>query len=317
MRSAWIKTLTKLAETDKNIFLIVGDLGFGVIEEFRAKFPNQFLNAGIAEQNMTGIAAGLALSGKIVFTYSIGNFTTLRPLEQIRNDICYHNANVKIVSVGGGFDYYSLGPTHHATESLAIMRALPNMTVLAPGDPVEAELATRAIIKHKGPCYLRLGKAPIIHQKKPNFKIGQAITVRQGEDLTLIASGGMLADALQIADLLAKKGLRARVLSMHTIKPIDEKAIIAAAGETKAIFTLEDHQITGGLGSAAAETLAQYSVKISGAGLSKNKNTATIFKRFGVPDIFIKDIGSIEYIKQKLDLAAPQIVRQILEIFKL
>lgn len=302
MRSAWIKTLTRLAKTDKNLFLIVGDLGFGVVEKFRAKFPNQFLNAGIAEQNMTGIAAGLSLSGKTVFTYSIANFTTLRPLEQIRNDICYHNANVKIVSVGGGFDYYSLGPTHHATEVLAIMRALPNMTVIEPGDPVEAELATQAIIRHKGPCYLRLGKAPTIHHKKPKFKIGQAITVRTGNDLTLIATGGMLSDAINTADLLVKNGLQSRVLSMHTIKPIDEKAIMVATKETKAIFTIEDQQITGGLGSTVAEIL------------SESQNTAIVFKRFGIPNIFIKDIGSAEYIKEKMGLTAPQISKQILKI---
>ena len=314
MRTAWIKTLTKLAAKNRDIFLIVGDLGFAVIEEFRAKFPNQFLNAGVAEQNMTGIAAGLALSGKTVCTYSIANFTTLRSLEQIRNDICYHNANVKIVSVGGGFDYYSLGPTHHATEVLAIMRTLPNMTVLAPGDPVEAKLATRAIIKHKGPCYLRLGKAPIIHQKKPKFKIGQAITVINGNDLTLMATGGMLADAIKTADFLKQQKINARILSMHTIKPIDAQAIIKAAQETKAIFTIEDHQITGGLGSAVAEVLALNQSKASGLGLSKSQNPAIIFKRFGIPDIFVKDIGSQEYIKKKLGLTAHQIAKKIIKL---
>lgn len=302
MRTAWIKSLTQEAAKNPNILLLTGDLGFAVIEEFRAKFPNQFLNAGVAEQNMTGIAAGLALSGKTVFTYSIANFTTLRPLEQIRNDICYHNANVKIVSVGGGFDYYSLGPTHHATEDLAIIRSLPNMTVLAPGDPVEAELATIAIIKHKGSCYLRLGKAPIIHQKKPEFKIGKAITVKEGNDLTLISTGGMLADAIKTADLLKQQKINARVLSMHTIKPIDKQAIIKAACETKAIFTIEDHQITGGLGSAVAEVL------------SESKNNAIVFKRFGIPDIFVKDIGSIEFIKKKLGLTAAQISKQIMKL---
>ncbi|MFH1713101.1 MAG: transketolase C-terminal domain-containing protein [Candidatus Jacksonbacteria bacterium] len=314
MRNAWIKTLTTEAKKKPDIILIVGDLGFAVIEEFRAKFPNQFLNAGVAEQNMTGIAAGLALSGKTVFTYSIGNFTTLRPLEQIRNDICYHNANVKIISVGGGFDYYSLGPTHHATEDLAIIRSLPNMTVVAPGDPVEAKLATRAIIKHKGPCYLRLGRAPIIHQKKPKFKIGQAITVLYGNDLTLIATGGMLAEAAQTAKILSKQHINARVLSMHTIKPIDKQAIIKSAKETKAIFTLEDHQITGGLGSAVAEVLALYPSEASGTGLSESQNNAILFKRFGIPDIFIKDIGSVKYIKKKLGLTAAQISKQIMKL---
>src|SRR5215475_4023791 len=157
MRTAFFNTLCELAEQQEKITLVVGDLGFGVIEPFAKRFPAQYLNAGVAEQNMTGIAAGLALSGKIVFTYSIANFPTVRCLEQIRNDICYHRANVKVVAVGGGFVYGSLGMTHHATEDLAIFRALPEMVVVAPGDPLEAELATRAIASYSGPCYLRLG----------------------------------------------------------------------------------------------------------------------------------------------------------------
>src|SRR5713226_3860325 len=156
MRNAFILALTDLAAQDPRITLVVGDLGFGVVVDFSKRFPKQFINAGVAEQNMTSLAAGLALSGKIVFTYSIGNFPTLRCLEQIRNDVCYHNANVKIVSVGGGFSYGSLGMSHHATEDLAIMRALPGMVVVAPGDPMEAACATRAVAAYDGPCYLRL-----------------------------------------------------------------------------------------------------------------------------------------------------------------
>src|SRR5437879_2689318 len=158
MRGAFFETLIQLAARDPNVFLVVGDLGFGVTEEFSRRFPRQFLNAGVAEQNMTGIAAGLALSGKTVFTYSIANFPILRCLEQVRNDVCYHHANVKVVAVGGGFAYGSLGATHHATEDLAIMRALPAMTVVAPGDPEEAMAATEAVAAHDGPCYLRLGR---------------------------------------------------------------------------------------------------------------------------------------------------------------
>jgi len=158
MRSAFIEELTRLARLDRNIVLVVGDLGFGVVGKFAEELPAQFVNAGVAEQNMTGIAAGMALSGRTVLTYSIANFPVIRCLEQIRNDVCYHDANVKIVAVGGGMAYGSLGMTHHATEDLAIMRAMPNMVVLAPNDPVEATLATRAAIEHRGPVYLRLGK---------------------------------------------------------------------------------------------------------------------------------------------------------------
>src|SRR5262249_3580196 len=175
MRTAFIEALFELAKQDQRIVLITGDLGFSVIEPFMQTLPKQFVNAGVAEQNMTGVAAGMALSGKIVFTYSIGNFPTLRCLEHVRNDVCYHNANVKVVCVGGGFAYGSMGVTHHATEDLAVMRAMPGMVVVAPGDPVETRAATRAITAHPGPCYLRLGKAgePNVHQEEIRLGIVQ------------------------------------------------------------------------------------------------------------------------------------------------
>ena len=158
MRDAFIETLIDLARRDQDVLLLTADLGFGVLDRFARELPRQFLNVGVAEQNMTGIAAGLALEGKTVFTYSIGNFNTLRCLEQIRNDLCYHQAKVKIVSIGGGFCYGPLGVSHHATEDLAIMRALPRMTVVAPGDVTETILATRSIYQTPGPGYLRLGR---------------------------------------------------------------------------------------------------------------------------------------------------------------
>ena len=171
MRTAFINELFDLAKQDPRIVLIVGDLGFGVVTPFMEQLPGQFLNAGVAEQNMTGMAAGMALSGKIALTYSIANFPTLRCLEQVRNDVCYHNANVKVVSVGGGFTYGAMGATHHAVEDLAVMRALPGLVVVAPGDPIEARAATRAVIEYSGPCYVRLGKAgePVVHPSSINF----------------------------------------------------------------------------------------------------------------------------------------------------
>src|SRR5438034_11308337 len=174
MREAFFGTLEEIAAIDRRVCLVVGDLGFGVVERFARRFPDRFVNVGVAEQNMTAIATGLALNGKVVFTYSIGNFATLRCLEQIRNDVCYHDANVKIVAVGGGFAYGALGATHHATEDLAIMRALPEMTVVAPGDPVETEAATDAIAVHAGPCYLRLGRAgeSRVHRASIDFQLG-------------------------------------------------------------------------------------------------------------------------------------------------
>src|ERR1700678_3470185 len=193
-----------LAAQDDRVYLLVGDLGFGVVEPFMRKFPKRFLNVGVAEQNMTGVAAGLALSGKIVFTYSIANFPVIRCLEQIRNDVCAHNLNVKVVSVGGGFAYGSAGYTHHGTEDLAMMRVLPNMTFLAPGDPIEAPLLTLAATTLPGPCYLRLGKAgePIVHTSQPEVTIGKAIVLRKGDAGTLISTGGALAMTVKAADEL-------------------------------------------------------------------------------------------------------------------
>jgi transketolase len=289
MRNAFLDTLFELAEQDSRIVFITGDLGYRVVEKLMEQRPKQFLNAGVAEQNMTSLAAGMALSGKIVFTYSIGNFPTMRCLEQIRNDVCYHEANVKIVTVGGGFAYGPMGVTHHAIEDLAVMRAIPGLTVVAPGDPVEARAATRAITALAGPCYLRLGKAgePTVHTKPIDFQLGKAIRFREGTDLTLISTGGMLQTAVKAAERLAGQGLQTRVLSMHTLKPLDEAAVLAAARETACIATLEEHSINGGLGSAVAEVLAE------AAGIK------VPFKRLGVPPIFSPHIGSQEYMLQQ------------------
>jgi transketolase len=287
VRGAFFSTLLELAERDERVHLVVGDLGFGVVEPFAQRFPDRFLNAGVAEQNMTGVAAGLALCGKIVVTYSIGNFSTLRCLEQIRNDICYHRADVKIVSVGGGFAYGPLGMTHHAVEDLAVMRVLPGMVVVAPGDPFEVEHATRAILAEPGPCYLRLGRAgePRIHGSGVVFALGRAIRVREGRALTIISSGGMLETGLRAAELLGETGIDARVVSMHTLKPLDEAEVLSAADETGAIATLEEHSVIGGLGSAVAEILAE------SAGMRGR------LKRLGVPSAFASEVGSQEYLR--------------------
>ena len=197
------------------------------------------------------------LCGKIVFTYSIANFPIMRCLEQIRNDVCYHNLNVKIVAVGGGLAYGAQGYTHHAVEDLAIMRALPSMTVVAPGDPVETQLATRAIVDWPGPCYLRLGKAgePVVHESEPHFEVGKAIVVRGGSDVTLISTGGILKTIVDAADLLAAKGVRAKVVSMHTLAPMDEEAVKDIADTAGPIYVVEENGI-GGLASAISEQLA-------------------------------------------------------------
>jgi transketolase len=258
MRTTFIDTLCELAAEDERIWLLNGDLGYSVLERFTTRFPRRSVNVGVAEQNMTGVAAGLALCGKIVFTYSIGNFPTLRCLEQIRNDVCYHNLNVKIVAVGGGLAYGAQGYTHHAIEDLAIMRALPHMTVLAPGDPVETRAATRALVDWRGPCYLRLGKAgePVVHRTDFDFQIGKAILLREGRDVTMVSTGGMLKNVVEAAQLLADAGISARVLSMPTVKPLDEQAIEDASRETRLLCVVEEHSETGGLADAVARCLA-------------------------------------------------------------
>lgn len=300
MRTAFIQTLIDLARTDKHIFLLVGDVGFSLVEPFAQEFPNRFVNIGIAEQNMTGIATGLALCGKTVFNYSLANFPTIRCLEQIRNGVCYHKANVKIVSTGGGLAYGALGVTHHVTEDLAIMRALPNMTVVAPGDPVEAALATRAIAEWHGPGYLRLVKTgdPIVHQTTPHFQIGKAIRLRDGNDVTLITTGGMLYNTVQAANQLAQQGIQSRVLSMHTLKPLDTEAVLTAAQETQAIVTIEEHSVIGGLGSAAAEALTE-------------SGTAITFKRMGINDSFCTEVGNQEYLRKVYSLTVDGIAKTV------
>jgi transketolase len=257
MRNTFIETLMEMAAEDDRIFLLCGDLGFSVLEKFASRFPERFINVGVAEQNMTGIAAGLALSGKIVFTYSIANFPVMRCLEQIRNDVCYHNLDVKIVAVGGGLAYGPQGYSHHGLEDIGVMQLMPHMTVIAPGDPVETRLATRQLVAEKGPCYLRLGKAtePLVHKTEPKFKIGEAIQLRGGSDITLISTGAVLQMVMEAAEELASRKIQARVLSMHTVSPLDTDALSAAALETGGILTVEEHS-HGGLGSHVAELLA-------------------------------------------------------------
>lgn len=305
MRTAFITTLTELARENKNIFLLTGDLGFSVFEKFREEFPDRFFNIGLAEANMVGISAGLSLSGKIVFIYSIVPFVTMRCFEQIRNDICYQNLNVKIIGSGGGLCYGSAGPTHHSITDIAIMRALPNMTVICPGDPIETELAVKASITYQGPVYIRIGRGhePRVHSASPYFEIGKGIILKEGSDIALIATGNMLSTAKQVADMLEGSGLSIRLTSMHTVKPIDKALILKAAKETKAIFTIEEHSLIGGLGGAVAEVLAESEHKV-------------LFKRFALPDAYIKDVGSQKYLREKNDLSVSQIVANILNLIQ-
>ena len=228
MRDTFVRTLLEIAKKDKNVYIITGDLGFGVLKPFWTELPDQIINAGIAEQNMTSIAAGLAMQGKIVYTYSIGNFPTLRCIEQIRNDCAYHNANVKVVCVGGGFVYGSLGMSHHATEDIAMMRSLPDVTVLAPGDLVEAEAATKAIYETPGTCYLRLGRGgeKRIHEKLENFSIGKAIEIKKGTNVAVFSTGAIFDEVFDACEELSKQGINPTIYTFPTVKPIDKDVIL-------------------------------------------------------------------------------------------
>lgn len=292
MRDAFVDQITKLAEKDKNIFFITADLGFGVFDDFSKRFPDQYLNIGVAEQNMVGVATGLALEGRKVFTYSIANFATLRCLEQIRNDASYHDTNITIVASGGGFTYGSLGMSHHATEDIAIMRALPGVTVVSPCTAWETYHATKALTELKGVGYLRIEKGGI--QKPPkknlNYKIGKAIEMIPGKDITIITTGGIINESLKAAKKLLAEGISAQVVSMHTIKPIDVGFIRECAQKTNKIITVEEHNKIGGLGSAVSEVLAQ-------------NNTNCKLKVMALDDVFSSVVGSQNFLRSyyKLD----------------
>jgi transketolase len=297
MRKTFIDTLIKQAHQNDKIWLLVADVGFNLVETFRDEFPNRFVNVGIAEQNMIGVAAGLALSGKTVFCYSLANFPTLRCLEQIRNDVCYHNADVKIVSGGVGLTYGSLGFTHHATEDMAIMRALPNIIVESPCDPVETELAVEAMCDSPKPYYLRLSKTgdEITHKSKPEFKIGKAIRLCQGKDVAFISCGSIMSEVLKAAELLKADGIESSVWSMHTIKPIDVLAVVEAV-KCKVIVTVEEHNILGGLGSAVAEILSHTGLECK-------------HRIIGIPDCFSKEVGSQQYLRERYCLTGKWIAK--------
>jgi transketolase len=305
MRGVFNQALLNIAREDDRIFMVLADIGYGEIEPFAENFPDRYFNVGVAEQNMTGVACGIAMEGNIAITYSIANFPTLRCLEQIRNDACYHNANVKIVVIGGGLAYGALGMSHHATEDIAIMRSLPNMVVVAPCDFAEAIAATRAMIEHQGPLYYRCGykKEPPIHQQRINFTLGRAIRAREGTDATIVFTVTIGNQAAAAADSLEKDGIHCRLESMHTVKPLDKECVLAAASETGAIITLEEHNASGGLGGAVAEALMD-------AGVRPAK-----FLRLALPDLYVSQVGSHEWLLDQFGLSAPKIeasVRQLL-----
>lgn len=284
MRAAFVKTLEKLAEDNPDIFLLTADLG-KFFESFQEKFPKRFINCGVAEQNMIGVAAGLALSGKNVYCYSIIPFLIMKTLENIRIDICCQNLNIKLLGAGGGLVYGVEGTTHQAIEDIAIMRALPNMTVVAPGDLLETKVLAKESVNYPGPLYIRFGrdKAPQIHQTLPDLKIGRGIVLNKGKNIALVTAGTLLFEAKKVVEKLAEKGLEITFVTMPTIKPIDKELLGDLAKTHKMIFTLEDHSEIGGLGSVINEVLTEI-------------NFRGKFKKIALPDEYPKYIGHPDYL---------------------
>jgi transketolase len=289
MRTETIDTLVRYAEMHQDVMLLTADLGYSVLERFATALPEQYANVGVCEQAMAGIAAGLALSGRRVIVYSIANFPTLRCLEQLRNDVCYHNLPVTVIAVGGGLAYGPQGYTHHGVEDLGIMAMLPNMMVACPADPHEAVSLLPQMLERRRPAYLRLGRAgePVLHAADSKITLGKAVWVRRGHDIALLATGPILGAALRAAEALAKRGISASVVSFHGIRPIDEVAIHEAAHGHRAILTIEEHSVEGGFGSRVADTLMS-------AGLSPR------FGKFGVTDALRGQIGSQSWLLERL-----------------
>lgn len=307
MRNTFVSGLEKLAENDDRLFLMTGDLGFGVLDGFAQKFPERFINAGISEQNMAAVAAGIALEGNIVYTYSIGNFPTMRCLEQIRNDICYHNANVKIVSVGAGLSYGQLGMSHHATEDIAIMRALPNMKVFSPADPQEATSILKEVHHLSGPAYIRLGKGreQNNHADMPVDNVYAAQKIKDGSDGCIFTTGAILSEVIKAVNELEKKGILIGVYSILTIKPIDKLTIQHCGKQYKWIFTVEEHNVIGGLGSAVAEVLAEM------------PDNCACLSRIGMLDQYSSIVGSHDYLRDYYGLSAQKIVDKIMRAMRI
>lgn len=299
MRTAYLDTLYDLATKDKRVYALISDNGAIVYDQYRKDLATQYLNLGISEANMLGMAAGMASCGKIPFAYTIGAFLAYRAFEFIRNDICLQKQNVKIVGTGAGEVYSALGPTHHATEDLGGLRSLPNLTILCPASPLEVKKATMAAYEYEGPVYLRLGtnKEPEIYDHDYTFEIGKAVTIRNGKDITLVGTGSIVKDLLMTAEMLANDGMDVRVINIHTIKPFDKEIIRRAAEETGKIVTIEDHNIIGGLGSAVAEVIAE-----SGRGIA--------FKRIGLQG-FSSGYGTYDQVKKMNGIGIEHICSEI------
>jgi len=306
MRNTIVNLIHDLAKTNRDVYFLTGDLGYSVIDNFQKEIPERCLNLGISEQNMMGAAAGLALEGKKVFVYSIVPFATMRCLEQIRTDVALQNLDVTIIGVGSGFAYGTLGPTHHAIEDIAMLRAIPRMKIVCPSGPVSAGVLGRQVLAMVGPTYIRLnrGGEPALYDSPPNMKFGKGFVLKPGGAVTIFSSGAITAVALGAAELLEKEKISTEVVDMATVKPLDGDLVIDRLKSRKLIVTLEEHNILGGFGSAVAEVVAE----------AASRQAA--FKRFGINDFYPEAFGNQQFMRDQCGLSPQLIFESIKKLYE-
>lgn len=304
MRKTCLDMVYELAKQDPRVVFVGSDLGAGTLKQFKAEMPDRFFMEGVSEATVVGMAAGLAMSGKIVYVNTIATFLTRRCFEQIVVDVCLHYANVRLIGSGGGLVYAPLGPTHLAIEDLAILRALPGMAIVAPADAEEMRRFMPASLAHQGPIYIRLAKGgdPVVSRSDGPFRIGKAVPMREGGDALILTTGITLKVGLDAAVQLSGQGVEAAVIHLPTVKPLDEDAIREAAARVSAVVTVEEHTITGGLGSAVAEVLAE-----AGAGPRR-------FRRIGLPDAFPDQYGSQASLMARYGITVEHVASAVTEL---
>ena len=303
MRNAFADEVLNLAEEDDNLVVLSADTGNRLFDEFKNRFPTRFINCGIAEANMTGVASGLCMSGMRPITYTIAAFNTFRCLEQIRVDICYHNLPVIIVGVGAGLSYANLGYTHHANEDIGILRTFPNMSILCPADPMEVRGALRGAHDHDGPVYIRLGKKdePKIHERVPPIKIGGSSEILSGKDICILAVGPIIKEAIDAAELFKQKDISTKVISFYSAKPIDQETLARNFSTVPFVVALEEHSAIGGIGSAISEWMVLNSIN------------PKKFIHLSLPDLIPHQAGSQSYLRKKYGLTASTIFNRVTE----
>ena len=301
MRAAFAEEIESIVGIDERAMLLSGDIGNRMFDSLKSKYPKKFYNCGVAEANMASVAAGLAMCGHRPVTYTITAFHTISCLEQIRVDICLQNLPVIIVGVGGGLSYASLNATHHALEDIACLRSLPNMTIVCPGDAWEVRAAIRAAFDLDGPVYIRLAKKnePLVHEDVPDFSIGKGMIIKSGEDICLLNSGSLLPITVDVTRMLADKGVSAQLVNMPTVKPLDVDLLSNIFSQFSHVFTLEEHSVIGGFGSAVAEWLAD------------QKSTKAHLTRIGTDDRFMVEAGDQEYARFFFGITAEQIIEKV------